>query len=249
MFNSKKKKLLSTLTILGVAATTTLGGLSVLNGTSSGFNPVALADTTIVNKTSEADATKYYVGGTNDNGSGTSADDPISANAFAGKLIDLKPGNIVYVMPGTHTLTNTWALGRMGNSEVTGEYVNGAYDDYIIFKPYDASQETVLSFYNQPFASTARGVHIYGNYYYWTGIDVCGAGDNGLYIGGSYNVVENCEFYDNRDTGLQLGRNYSSNSNIKAWPNYNVVKNCTAHNNYDNETYGENADLPAGKAV
>lgn len=247
MFNSKKKKLLSTLTILAVAATATLGGLSVLNGTSSGFNPVALADTTIVNKTSEADATKYYVGGTNDNGSGTSADDPISANAFAGKLIDLKPGNIVYVMPGTHTLTNTWALGRMGDSEVTGEYVNGAYDDYIIFKPYDASQETVLSFYNQRFASTARGVHIYGNYYYWTGIDVCGAGDNGLYIGGSYNVVENCEFYDNRDTGLQLGRNYSSNSNINAWPNYNLVKNCTSHNNYDNETYGENADGFAAK--
>ena len=243
---SKKKKILSTLTILAVAATATLGGLSFVGGSPAPFD-IANADTTVVNKTSEADATKYYVGGTNDNGSGTSAEDPISPNAFAGKLIDLKPGNIVYIMPGTHAVTNTWALGRMGNSEVTGKYVNGTYDDYIVFKPYDENQDTALSFYGQSFLSTNRGVHIYGNYYYWYGIDVCGAGDNGLYIGGSYNVVENCEFYDNRDTGLQLGRNYSSNGNINTWPNYNLVKNCTSHNNYDNETYGENADGFAAK--
>ena len=248
MINSKKRKFLSTLAILAVAATATLGGLSLVSG-----NPVpdviANADSTIVNKTSEEEATKYYVGTPEEGAAqtGTSEDDPMSPDLFQSKLVDLKPGDIVYILPGIHVANSTWAIGRMSDSETTGKYVNGSYDDYIVFNALDPTKDTGLSFYNQSFGSTNRGVHIYGDYYYWSGIDVCGAGDNGLYIGGNYNVVEDCEFYDNRDTGLQLGRNYSSNGTINTWPNYNLVRNCTSHNNYDNETKGENADGFAAK--
>ena len=97
------------------------------------------------------------------------------------------------------------------------------------------------------FASTNRGVSIDTDYVYWYGVDICGAGDNGLYIGGSYNTVEYCEFYNNRDTGLQLGRSFSDYNSIYQWPSYNLVKDCTSHNNYDNETFGENADGFAAK--
>ncbi|MDE6691702.1 MAG: hypothetical protein K2K04_07005, partial [Clostridia bacterium] len=34
---------------------------------------------------------------------------------------------------------------------------------------------------------------------------------------------------------------------IVDWPSYNLIKNCTSYNNYDNETYGENADGFAAK--
>ena len=247
MINSKKKRFLSAFMILAVAATATLGGLSAVSS-SAMRSPVANADdTTIVNKTPAENATKYYIGTTAETGSGTSPEDPMPIGQAASIFQNLQPGDIVYIMPGVWEPVATWALGRLSNSELTGDYVNGSYDDYIIFTAYDPTQETVLDFSSMSFASTNRGVHIYGNYYYWSNIDICGAGDNGLYIGGSYNVVENCEFYNNRDTGLQLGRNYSSDSTIDSWPNYNLVRNCTSHNNYDNETKGENADGFAAK--
>lgn len=248
MVNSKKKKILSTLAVIAVAATATLGGLSLVGGSNVPFN-IANADTEIINKTPESEATKYYVGTPSEGaaGTGTSADDPMSPDSFTAVLSSLKPGDIVYVMPGMHSVSATWAVGRLSDSESTGNYVNGTYDDYIVFKAYDESQQTVLDFSNMTFVSTNRGVHIYGSYYYWSGIDICGAGDNGMYIGGNYNVVENCEFYNNRDTGLQLGRNFSSNGTINTWPNYNLIRNCTSHNNYDNETKGENADGFAAK--
>lgn len=252
MSNIKIKKLLSAFVMLAVSATATLGGVALMNNTNSFNTPVATADsTTIDNKTSEENATKYYVGTPAEGAAqtGTSPEDPMSPNTFAGILTELEPGNIVYVLPGRHQATATWSVGRMVDSETSGNYVNGTYDDYIIFKALDpdAEEGTTLDFSSQPFASTNRGVHIYGNYYYWNGIDICGAGDNGMYIGGNYNVVENSEFYNNRDTGLQLGRNYSSNSVISSWPNYNLIRNCTSHNNYDNESYGENADGFAAK--
>ena len=239
MINSKKKRFLSAFMILAVAATATLGGLSAVSN-SAMRSPVANADTTIVNKTPESEATIYYVGTPADGatGTGTSPDDPMSVVDFNNKVnnISIKGGDIVKIMPGTHKVNFTITLNA-----------NGSYDDYIIFEPYDNTQDTVLDFSEMRFDSTNRGVQINGNYYYWYGIDVCGAGDNGLYIGGSYNVVENCEFYNNRDTGLQLGRSYSEYTNISQWPSYNLIKNCTSYNNYDNETYGENADGFAAK--
>lgn len=156
---------------------------------------------------------------------------------------NLQPGDTILVQPGTYVLSHRTTVVQ-----------SGEYNKYITIKNADPTQKAVLSFYDMAFASTNRGVQIYGDYIHWDGIDICGAGDNGMYIGGSYNIVENCEFYDNRDTGLQLGRNYSPTgdqyteyADINYWPSYNLIKNCTSYNNYDNETYGENADGFAAK--
>lgn len=148
----------------------------------------------------------------------------------------LKPGDTVMVMPGEYNLSERIQIGY------SGEYANP-----ITIKNADPTQKAVLKFYDMIFDGNNRGVQINGNYFVWDSIDICGAGDNGMYIGGSYNVVSNSEFYDNRDTGLQLGRAYGSQANINQWPSYNLIKNCTAYNNYDNETYGENADGFAAK--
>ncbi|MDE7087640.1 MAG: hypothetical protein K2O67_05560, partial [Clostridia bacterium] len=128
--------------------------------------------------------------------------------------------------------------------------VNGKYDNYITMESADPANKAVLDFHQMTFDGNNRGVQLDANYWHWNCIDICGAGDNGMYIGGSYNVVENSEFYENRDTGLQLGRKYSpeaSLDSITEWPSYNLIKNCTSYNNYDNETYGENADGFAAK--
>jgi hypothetical protein len=148
----------------------------------------------------------------------------------------LQPGDTVIVNPGVYDLSNTIYIGYSGN-----------YKNYITIKSADPNQETVLSFYDMAFDSTKRGVEIDGSYIVWDGIDIRGAGDNGMYIGGSYNIVQNSNFYNNRDTGLQLGRSFSDYNDISKWPSYNLIKNCSSFNNYDNETYGENADGFAAK--
>ena len=153
----------------------------------------------------------------------------------------LKAGDTVLVEPGVYK------LATLNTSERIMIKVSGEYNNYISIMNADPTKECILDFSAQNFASTNRGVEFYGNYIYWCDIDVCGAGDNGLFIGGSYNTVEDCEFYNNRDTGLQLGRSYSEYTSIDQWPSYNLIKNCTSHNNYDNETYGENADGFAAK--
>ncbi|MCD8206651.1 MAG: right-handed parallel beta-helix repeat-containing protein [Bacteroidales bacterium] len=151
----------------------------------------------------------------------------------------LKAGDTVLVMPGVY-------------EQETSVYVekSGTYDNYITIMnaayandghKYDSTSATI-SLYGEVFDGNARGVTINSDYIYWYGIDVAGAGDNGMYIGGNHNVIENCQFYNNRDTGLQLGRKQSADTDIKDWPSYNLIKNCTSFNNYDNETYGENAD-------
>lgn len=148
----------------------------------------------------------------------------------------LKPGDTVKVMPGDYDLATRINMTA-----------SGSFNNYITIENESDTEQATLSFYKQQFSSTNRGVTIEGNYVRWIDVDVRGAGDNGLYIGGSYNVIEDCEFYDNRDSGLQLGRSNGDLTKIEEWPSYNLIKNCTSHNNYDNETYGENADGFAAK--
>lgn len=149
----------------------------------------------------------------------------------------LKAGDTVLVQPGVYKLSEKIQMHRSGTYKHNITIKNAGTD----------GEKAVLDFSEMEFASTNRGVEMYSDYIYWYGIDICGAGDNGMYVGGSYNTIEYCEFYNNRDTGLQIGRQDSGHKLIHQWPSYNLIKNCTSHNNYDNETYGENADGFAAK--
>ena len=124
---------------------------------------------------------------------------------------------------------------------------SGSQGKYITIKPETEDTRVVFDFHNMIFDGTNRGIQIYGDYWHIYGIEVCNAGDNGMYIAGSHNIIENCQFYNNKDTGLQLGRGYSSETHIDEWPSYNLIKNCTSFANYDDETLGENADGFAAK--
>ncbi len=175
-------------------------------------------------------------------GTGTEADPYNISYLFADAGTLLSAGDTVVLIPGTYVIDTTLTINASGayNNYIT--VINGS--DYNSTK---YSGDVVLSFYNMRFDSANRGIQLNGSYWYWYNIDVCGAGDNGFYIAGNYNIVENCEFYNNRDTGLQLGRAYSTYTSIEQWPSYNLIKNCSSYNNYDNETYGENADGFAAK--
>lgn len=254
------KKIFSAVAALAISATAIGGALSFVNyndkvntADSSNGKKTVVVDTAL-GQTRSQTGNVYYAGPdarpTAEENVGTKEHPFNLKDILSGELeTKLQAGDTLYVLPGTYKFSTTIQMSRA--------YTIGAYNKYIRVvnaalekdkSGYTGSEsKAIIDFSAMVFASTNRGVSIDTDYVYWYGIDVCGAGDNGLYIGGSYNTVEYCEFYNNRDTGLQLGRSFSEYNSIYDWPSYNLVKDCTSHNNYDNETFGENADGFAAK--
>ena len=237
MSKAINKKLYKGAIIAALSASVLFGSLAatgdmVFTAAEEGATPVQ-SNYTITNK---VEGKTYYVAPdvARGEGEGTEASPYNIYTLLTGST--LQPGDTVIVKNGEYEVNAAMKLTASGST-----------DGYITVRKEDAEGDAVLKFYDMVFLSTNRGVEIVGDYWHWIDVDICGAGDNGMYIGGSYNVVENSEFYDNRDTGLQLGRSLSEYNNINDWPSYNLIKNCTSYNNYDNETYGENADGFAAK--
>ncbi|HIT43515.1 TPA: hypothetical protein IAA91_01565 [Candidatus Avacholeplasma faecigallinarum] len=156
-----------------------------------------------------------------------SSNDPLM---FSVAVAQAKPGMTILMEGGTYSYS---ARLQIMNS--------GSPNKYITVMPKN-DEDVIFDFSDMIFDSNNRGIQIYGDFWHFKEISVTGAGDNGLYVAGSYNIIENCLFYNNRDTGLQLGRAYSSDVSINTWPSFNLIKNCTSFANYDAETLGENAD-------
>jgi hypothetical protein len=122
-----------------------------------------------------------------------------------------KPGDTVVVRGGVHTFGAT--------INITGSGSAAAHYHLIAF----AGERPILNFSSMPVASTNRGINLKGSYWTVKGIDIKGAGDNGINISGSNNIIEFCSLYENRDTGLQLGGGASNN----------LIINCDSYFNAD----------------
>ena len=256
------KKIFSAIAALAISATVIGGAMSFINRSDN--NKVAGTDNNAasVKKTVAVDTPlgtvrsqvgKVYYAGPDaqsyGDADGTMAKPFHIGDILAGNLeTKLEAGDTLYVLPGTYNLSERI---RMLSDNIKGTFnkyiriVNAALESASGYK--GTEKEAVLDFSAMEFNSLNRGVEIDTDFIYWYGVDIRGAGDNGMYIGGSYNTVEYCEFYNNRDTGLQLGRAEGSYSSVYQWPSYNLIKDCTSHNNYDNQTFGENADGFAAK--
>ncbi len=90
------------------------------------------------------------------------------------------------------------------------------------------------------------GIKLAADYFRISDLTITSAGDNGLLVGSSNNIISNCTFTECHDTGLQISR-YSSSIQpfIEQWPSNNLILNCTSYNNSD--TKGEDADGFAAK--
>ena len=244
MKKSKLKKVNLALIAGALTASVAVGGLAACNksGGSSGDGKIdALPSVYTFNESALGNGKTYYVSPEVEYGlgSGTEAD-PFNIGWLVGyENSPLDAGDTVLVKPGTYKMDARIRVMYDGKS--------GRPDAYITVKNASTTEPAILDFHSVEFNGNNRRVQIDTDYWYWYDVDICGAGDNGMYIGGSYNIIENCEFYDNRDTGLQIGRSESTFNNIQQWPSYNLIKNCTSYNNYDDQTYGENADGFAAK--
>ena len=137
-------------------------------------------------------------------------------NAIAGAI----PGEKIYVHGGDYIFDSTI---KFVNSGGAGNVISLlAYPDEETRPKFDFSSMTERFF--------KSWIKLEGSFWYIKGIDVFGAGDNGMFVKGNNNLVEFCTFSENADTGLQIGNGASNNT----------ILNCDSFYNADSTL--ENAD-------
>ncbi|WP_379154157.1 right-handed parallel beta-helix repeat-containing protein [Paenibacillus sp. sgz5001063] len=159
-----------------------------------------------------------------------------SPTTLGSAVTKIAAGGTIYLRGGTYSFSSPVTIER-DNSGTSGSRKNiAAY----------GSEKPVLDFSGESFASTERGLQIFGHYWSVKGLEVKGAGDNGIFIGGNYNLIENVETHHNRDSGLQISRYASTASSMSDWPSYNQIIGVYSHDNFDPDN-GEDADGFAAK--
>ena len=156
-----------------------------------------------------------------------------SASALKAALNSVSNGGAIVLSKGTYSFSETLTISSSNNGSSSAM-------KYVIAAPGTTADQVILDFSGQSLADSNRGIQLFGDWWHFYGITIKGAGDNGMYVSGNNNIVENCIFVENRDTGLQIARESSSLSNMSDWPANNLILNCTSYDNADKT--GENAD-------
>ncbi|WP_455498143.1 right-handed parallel beta-helix repeat-containing protein [Coprobacter sp.] len=157
-------------------------------------------------------ATNYYVSPNGQPTGNGSKENPY--NTIEAAVKKANPGDIIYLTGGIYSLSESIKISR-----------NGTVSSPITIQSEPDTGRPILDFSGQPrFDSRARGIVLSGDYWHIIGLDIIRAGDNGLYIdGGNHNTIEFCTFYENGDTGLQIGGGAT----------YNLILNCDSYYNAD----------------
>ena len=110
----------------------------------------------------KVEGTTYYVN-YNGTGDGKTKENPIGFEAISAKA---EPGDTLLLAGGTYEYAYRIELR---NSGVTG--------GYITVKPQSENDRVIFDFHQQSFNSSNRGIQIYGNYWHFYKVEICGAGD------------------------------------------------------------------------
>ncbi|MFC4564895.1 hypothetical protein ACFO4E_23805 [Nocardiopsis mangrovi] len=208
------------------SAALALGSVVALPGAAASAEP--LGPETV--SPSSAQAELYVAPGGGDGAAGTESDPTTLVSA----IDRVSPGGTIYLRGGTYRHSETVTIPP-GN--------NGTSGDRTELSAYPG-ETPVLNFSAQSEDSANRGLAVNGAFWHISGIVVERAGDNGIFIGGSDNIVERTVTRFNRDTGLQISRIASSTPDDE-WPSGNLVLSVESHDNADSD--GEDADGFAAK--
>ncbi|MFT6868151.1 MAG: hypothetical protein ACJA08_003001 [Cyclobacteriaceae bacterium] len=126
-------------------------------------------------------------------------------------LAIVKPGEFIYVREGAYIFGSTLRLST-----------NGQINNLISLMGYPGEKRPVFDFSSMSESSGNRGVALSGDYWHIKGIEIYKAGDNGLNISSSNNLIEYCAFHENADTGLQIGGGGANNTVINSDSYYNA---------------------------
>lgn len=158
------------------------------------------------------------------------------------------PGDTIWVHAGVYRISECIRIPEKQTSAERRCYLWSANDGEVIVDGSAMRHTTQEAFKN------GRCIYLnhLANYWHFKGIVFCNAEDNGMKVEGSYNIIEQCVFHDNNDTGLQIGmgmvfdvsqlpQNFPIGEPL-ANPGYrfcrgNLVINCDSYNNADLRTY------------
>jgi hypothetical protein len=160
-----------------------------------------------------------------DSASGTLSDPTTLPSAIS----RVAPGGTIYMRGGTYRYSQTITIPPGNNGTSSARKTLSAYP----------GETPVLNFSAQSEDSSNRGLAIGGNWWHIYGIIVERAGDNGILLGGSNNIIERVVTRFNRDSGLQISR-FSSDAPREQWPSNNLIISTESHDNADSD--GEDAD-------
>jgi len=177
-----------------------------------------------------ASSTQYVSPSGTDSAAGTQS----APTTLATAISRIASGGTIYLRGGTYSYSSTVTIPAGSNGTSSARTTLTAYP----------GEAPVLNFSAQSESSSNRGIQLNADYWHLYGITVQHAGDNGIYVGGSNNVVERVVTAYNRDTGLQLGR-ISSSTPSSQWPSNNLIVSSESHDNADSD--GEDADGFASK--
>lgn len=165
----------------------------------------------------------------------------------------LQPGDTIWVHAGTYLITERIKIPEKKTTPQQRCYLWAVPGEGEVIIDASAMNHT-----NQNDFKMGRCIYVNHlvNYWYFKGLTMCNAEDNGMKVEGSYNIIEQCVFHDNNDTGLQIGmyKDFSieETKELPAGtpqfnPDYrycrgNVVINCDSYNNYDSRTYNGSDD-------
>ncbi|MEU6352799.1 carbohydrate-binding protein [Streptomyces sp. NPDC047072] len=203
-----------------------------LNPTTAGGLPnVDALDATTADGTETPSATALYVAPNGTDGAAGTVSAPTTLTSAISRI---SAGGTIYVRGGTYAYSSTVTIPAGNNGTSSARTTLSAYP----------GETPVLNFAAQSESSSNRGLQLNANYWRIYGLTVERAGDNGIYVGGSNNVIERTVTRYNRDTGLQLGR-IASSTPASDWPANNLILSAESHDNADSD--GEDADGFAAK--
>ncbi|GAA2560025.1 hypothetical protein GCM10010435_34130 [Winogradskya consettensis] len=167
-------------------------------------------------------------------GSASAAGTISAPTTLVAALTRVAAGGTIYLRGGTYSSTATVTIAAGNNGTSSARKTLSAYP----------GETPILNFSAQTEDPANRGLALNGNYWRLYGLVVERAGDNGIFVGGSNNIIERTITRYNRDSGLQLSRIASDTPNSQ-WPANNLVLSAESHDNADSD--GEDADGFAAK--
>lgn len=138
-------------------------------------------------------------------------------------VMEAEAGDTVFLREGFYDRCETIRINKSGAPEglITLQACPG--------------ETVILDFGNA--GPSDRGINLKGSYWHIKDLCIQHAGDNGVIVYGSHNVLERLVTRENGDSGLQLHTGAA----------HNLVLNCDSYANYDPQNHGENADGFAAK--
>ncbi|MEU4724308.1 RICIN domain-containing protein [Nonomuraea dietziae] len=172
-----------------------------------------------------------YVSPTGRDGASGTQSDPTTLTSA---ITRVAAGGTIYLRGGTYAFAQTVTIADGNNGTSSARKKLTAYP----------GETPILNFSAQAEDPANRGLAVNGSYWHVHGITVERAGDNGIFVGGSDNIIERTVTRFNRDTGLQLSRMLSTTPRDR-WPARNLLLSVVSHDNADSD--GEDADGFAAK--